>query len=74
MNYKMKRENSVETIAKLSMVENEVNRKVEEILKDAPRRLGFCHLYWSTKKRILKEEYGIDWLTPAECNPDVIYD
>ena len=70
----MKRENSVETIAKLSMVENEVNRKVEEILKDEPRWLGFCHLYWSTKKRILKEEYGIDWLTPAECNPGVIYD
>lgn len=70
----MKRENSVETIAKLSMVENDVNRKVEEILKDEPRWLGFCHLYWSTKKRILKEEYGIDWLTPAECNPGVIYD
>lgn len=70
----VKRENSVETIAKLSMVEKEVNQKVDEILKNEPRLLGSCHSYWSTKKRILKEEYGIDWLTPAECNPEIRYD
>lgn len=36
--------------------------------------LGYCHLYWATKKRILKEKYSIDWKSPAELNPYVIYD
>lgn len=36
--------------------------------------LGSCHLYWETKQRILKEEYGIEWKTPAEMNPNVAYD
>lgn len=36
--------------------------------------LGYCHLYWETKKRILKEKYNIDWLSPAELNPMVIFD
>ena len=68
------RSNSEETLQKLALVEKEVDAKVEEILKDKPRILGFCHLFWGTKKKLLKEEYGIYWLTPAECNPDVMYD
>ena len=37
-------------------------------------KLGFCHRIWSTKKRILKEKYNIDWKTPAEMNPGVMFD
>lgn len=66
--------NSEETLKKLALIEKEVDQKVEELLKDEKRLLGFCHLFWSTKKRILKEEYGIDWLTPAECHPDIRFD
>ena len=40
----------------------------------ARHELGFCHLFWHTKKRILKEKYGVDWKTPAEENPGVMYD
>lgn len=36
--------------------------------------LGYCHLYWETKKRILKEKYNIEWLSPAELNPMVCFD
>jgi hypothetical protein len=36
--------------------------------------LGYCHVFWHTKKRILKEKFGIDWRTPAEMNPHVYYD
>lgn len=36
--------------------------------------LGYCHLYWATKKRILKEKYSIDWKSPAELNPHILYD
>lgn len=37
-------------------------------------KLGYCHLIWCKRKRILKEKYNIDWKTPAEMNPDVIFD
>lgn len=40
----------------------------------AIRRFGDCHSIWGIKKRILKEEYGIDWLTPDEQFPDVDFD
>jgi hypothetical protein len=36
--------------------------------------LGAIHLYWDEKKRILKEKYSIDWMTPAELNPNICYD
>lgn len=36
--------------------------------------MGYCHLYWATKKQILKEKYGIEWHSPAELNPHVMFD
>ena len=36
--------------------------------------LGFCHVFWGTKKRILKEKYGVDWNDPSEMNPDILFD
>jgi hypothetical protein len=35
---------------------------------------GFCHVFWSKKADILREEYGIVWYSPADMNPDVMYD
>lgn len=66
--------NSQATLNKIAFIENDVENKIEKILKDVPRMLGFCHVYWATKKKILLEDYGIVWYTPAECNPDIIYD
>ena len=66
--------NSEETLQRLAEVESEVEEKLNEIFKDDPKRLGFCHTYWAEKKRILKEEYGIEWFTPAECHPFKRYD
>ncbi len=37
-------------------------------------QLGSCHRIWAMKKQILKEKYGITWYTPAELNPDVMFD
>jgi len=38
-------------------------------------RMGFCYnTIWETKKRILKKKYHIDWQTPAELNPQVMFD
>ncbi|TCT16022.1 hypothetical protein EDC18_10236 [Natranaerovirga pectinivora] len=36
-------------------------------------RMGRCHIYWAKKKELLKQE-GINWHTPAECNPYTIFD
>ena len=37
-------------------------------------QFGYCHAYWYTKQRILKDKYGITWRTPAEMNPNVAFD
>lgn len=66
--------NSQATLNKIAVIENDVENKIEEMLRDEPRMLGFCHVYWAIKKKILREDYGIIWYTPAECNPDTIYD
>jgi hypothetical protein len=43
-------------------------------LADVPRSMGFCHLFWETQKEILREKYGIDCRTPAEMNPEALFD
>lgn len=54
-----------------------IELKLEQLIRkeigDKPY-LGFCHLYWNTKKRILKEQFNLDWKTPAELNPDCRFD
>jgi len=35
---------------------------------------GYCHIFWSKKKVLLKERYNIDWFTPEEENPEIIFD
>jgi len=36
--------------------------------------LGTCHWIWDMKKVILRYGFNIDWQTPTEKNPHVIYD
>ena len=36
--------------------------------------MGYCHLLWLRQKRILKEKHGIKWWSPAEMNPDILFD
>lgn len=35
--------------------------------------IGTCHSIWFMKKRLLKKR-GIEWKTPAEMNPGVLFD
>lgn len=35
---------------------------------------GSCHILWERQQKILKEKYGIMWRSPAEMNPDKIFD
>ena len=49
-------------------------KEAEEGLKMPRTTWGYCHAFWPEKKRILKEKHGIDWKTPVELNPDVLFD
>jgi hypothetical protein len=53
-----------------------IDSEVDQALAKHPLkgRMGFCYTIWETKKRILKENYHIDWQTPAELNPQVMFD
>ena len=44
-------------------------------LADEDRNImGFCHLFWHNKRRILRERYGVEWRTPVELNPQIIFE
>lgn len=51
----------------------DVEEEVDSLLKNEPRCMGFCHLYWSTKRQVL-EKYGIEWRSPSAMNPRVMFD
>ena len=41
---------------------------------DPKIRRGRCHGVWIRTKKIMKEEHGIDWYSPSEMNPGVLFD
>lgn len=47
---------------------------LEERFANAPRQMGFCFHYWNAKRELLDEEYGIEWRSPSQMNPHVIFD
>ena len=63
----------VEDTPEYKAIEKELDQKIRARIGDK-RGLGFCHIYWIAKKNILKTDYGIDWQSPAELNPHIIYD
>jgi hypothetical protein len=52
----------------------EVEQKIYARVGGKPSGMGACFLLWKAKKAILKEDYGIDWKSPAELNPGVKFD
>jgi len=53
-----------------------INDEVNQALAEHPKKgsMGFVHIIWETKKQILKQKHGINWRTPAELNPQVMFD
>lgn len=53
-----------------------IDDEVKELLANYPQRggRGSVYIYWETKKGLLKKKYGIDWRSPGEMNPQVIFD
>lgn len=69
--------NSDEVIKQVNTIEKKIDSKVVKNLKKKglnKDEIGYCHDFWNEKKKILKEEYNIEWFTPAECNPQNRYD
>lgn len=53
---------------------DEAHRKIYAQLEDLPRGMGFCFAYWHAKQQVLKEDYDIEWKTPSQMNPGVMFD
>ena len=59
---------------RLKKVIEAAEKEAEENLADLPKGRGFCHKLWAEKKRILKEKYGIQWKSPSDMNPFILFD
>lgn len=67
----------IEDTEEYKNIADELEKKIEARMAfdNVPLRgLGTCHIYWIYKKEILKNDYNIDWESPAELNSDVIFD
>lgn len=42
--------------------------------KGIKEELGYCHVLWFAKARILASRYGITWYSPAEMNGHITFD
>ena len=51
----------------------DVEKEVDEELKDEPRGMGFCFCYWSAKRAALARR-GIEWRCLSTMNPGVMFD
>ena len=63
----------VQATAEWEDVIYDVEKEVDEQLKDEPRGMGFCFSYWSAKRAALARR-GIDWRSPSAMNPRVMFD
>jgi hypothetical protein len=32
------------------------------------------HMIWNEQKTILKEKFGMDWKSPADMNPEIVFE
>jgi hypothetical protein len=53
-----------------------IQSELDELNKELDERgmhMGSSHIYWARKKALLKAA-GIDWKSPSEMNPYIIFD
>jgi hypothetical protein len=66
----------IENTKEYSEAMKKIQPELDELNNELDKQgygLGRCHVYWARKKELLKRE-GVDWKTPRECNPYVIFD
>lgn len=64
----------VEWTAEYENAIDDVHRKAYENLSGHPHGMGFCFAFWIEKSRILLSEYNIEWKSPQQMNPNVLFD
>lgn len=52
----------------------DVEAELDRRLANVPRQMGFCFQFWAMKRELLMEKYGIDWRSPSQMNPRVMFD
>ena len=62
-----------EAVFRFIKIEEELERLIEEEAGTLDW-FGSSGVYWQTKKRILKERFGIEWKSPADKYPGVRFD
>lgn len=70
---KMLKSDPVEWTKEYEDVIDEVDREAYANLKDSPRGMGFCFGYWAEKRNALARR-GIEWCSPQQMNPGVMFD
>ena len=63
----------VERTALWEEIYYDVEVECDKELGDIPRGMGFCYGYWNTLQNVLAKR-GIEWRTPKELNPRVMFD
>ena len=64
----------VEETKEYLAIKDQLESELLKIMADCPYRMGRCHIYWGHKKRLLKEKYNIDWKSPDDMNPGIMFD
>ncbi len=66
----------IENTEKFQDAMRKIQPQLDELNSELDRQgygMSRCHIYWARKKELLKN-HGVDWKTPSECNPHVIFD
>lgn len=64
----------VEYSEEYEAVIDQVDAEVDKQTGEEPYFMGKCFEIWQIKQNILAEKYKIEWKTPLEMNPGVIFD
>ncbi len=68
------KEKDPQFLAIFQLVTTQVTREAEAERSDLSSRRGMYRRIWYLTKQRLQNEYHIDWMTPAEMNPFIIFD
>jgi len=66
--------NPIEDDSQIAPLIKSAEKKAEKQIRAYGIIMGRCHMLWAAKRQILQEEYGVEWFSPAEMNPNVCFD
>ena len=63
----------VEDTVEYKNIRDELESELFKLMQNVDVKMGRNYKYWGLKKRILKQKYNIDWKSPPEMNPGIIF-